>query len=93
MELKTELELDKPLFRFKTESEFMAEFGSINRIPGIWTSRMNYLFGMEIPYRSNEDAIRLWIKLVDYILLSTQDHDSFRWSISRDMILPIQENL
>lgn len=81
----------RPWFRFKTESEFIEEFGNIWKIivHTSWATngRMDCLLGEKINLLYNVQCLELWIGAKELFLYRG-------WNISRDMIKPINyENI
>lgn len=74
--------------RFKTEAEFIQEFGLDwrNKVPYNWGKQMNYLLGQDIVESRIDKSIDKKYYL-DYYAFSYKDINNFwPWSISKQMI-------
>ena len=81
----------KSWFRFKTESEFIEEFGNFwqGKVHTTWATngKMDCFLGADIHYLHNIDCLKLWMDVMNRYCYNG-------WNISRDMIKPIDnENI
>lgn len=74
-------------YRFKTEDEFIKEYGEQWRdnIDYGWDSGMDYLFGKEYEYTKQqiEEQTNIYYDLPEAIF---DGHSDYRWTISWDML-------
>ena len=80
---------NKPLFKFKTEEEFLEEYGNNwgRKIKNKWNpmGSMDFLFNTIIEPKFNIDFLKVWMLIEDVVIYEG-------WQISRDMIKPVNKD-